>query len=64
MSQSMGMAEFFAMEATEYLDRLDALLSAPKPPEFDELLRLAPSASAGGRGMRGPARSRSVPSTG
>jgi len=42
------MADFFALEAGEYLDRLDALLQAPAPPAADELVRLA-------RALRGSA---------
>src|SRR2546428_469452 len=44
----LGMADFFALEAGEYLDRLDALLQAPGPPAADELVRLA-------RALRGSA---------
>ena len=44
----LGMADFFALEAGEYLDRLDALLQAPAPPAADELVRLA-------RALRGSA---------
>ena len=42
MNQKLGMAEFFAMEAGEYLERLDALVSGsgvPDPPEFQRLTR-------------------------
>src|SRR6059036_614920 len=42
------MTDFFALEAGEYLDRLDALLQAPAPPAADELVRLA-------RALRGSA---------
>ncbi len=42
------MADFFALEAGEYLDRLDAVLQAPAPPAADELVRLA-------RALRGSA---------
>ena len=44
----LGMSDFFALEAGEYLDRLDALLQAPAPPAADELVRLA-------RALRGSA---------
>lgn len=47
MSQ-MGLTEFFSMEASEYLERLDALVSAPVPPDSEELLRLT-------RALRGSA---------
>jgi chemotaxis protein histidine kinase CheA len=40
--------EYFAAEATEYLDRLEQLLSTPGPPDLEQLLRLA-------RGVRGSA---------
>src|SRR5213594_699607 len=48
MSAPLGMADFFALEAGEYLDRLDALLQPPTPPAADELVRLA-------RALRGSA---------
>src|SRR5436309_3213077 len=44
----LGMADFFALEAGEYLDRLDALLQAPAAPPADELVRLT-------RALRGSA---------
>ncbi len=44
----LGMSDFFALEAGEYLDRLDALLQAAAPPAADELVRLA-------RALRGSA---------
>ncbi len=40
MNQQMGLSEFFAMEATEYLERLDALVSGPDAPRTDELVGL------------------------
>src|SRR6267143_1341037 len=46
--QPLGMSDFFALEAGEYLDRLDALLQPPAPPAADELVRLA-------RALRGSA---------
>jgi chemotaxis protein histidine kinase CheA len=42
------MSDFFALEAGEYLDRLDALLQSPDTPAADELVRLA-------RALRGSA---------
>src|SRR2546422_10193730 len=48
MTQPLGMSDFFALEAGEYLDRLDALLQPPAPPAADELVRLA-------RALRGSA---------
>jgi len=42
------MSDFFALEAGEYLDRLDALLQEPAPPAPEELVRLA-------RALRGSA---------
>ena len=39
-SQPLGMSDFFALEAGEYLDRLDALFQAPTPAP-DEMVRLA-----------------------
>jgi len=42
------MSDFFALEAGEYLDRLDALVQSPTPPAADELVRLA-------RALRGSA---------
>ena len=44
----VGMADFFALEAGEYLERLDALLQPSEPPSADELVRLA-------RALRGSA---------
>ena len=44
----MGMADFFALEAGDYLERLDALLQTPAAPAVDELVRLA-------RALRGSA---------
>ena len=44
----LGMSDFFALEAGEYLDRLDALLQQAAPPAADELVRLA-------RALRGSA---------
>jgi chemotaxis protein histidine kinase CheA len=40
--------EYFASEATEYLDRLESLLATPGRPDLEQLLRLA-------RGVRGSA---------
>src|SRR4051812_39413436 len=37
----LGMSDFFALEAGEYLDRLDALVQQPAPPPPEELVRLA-----------------------
>ncbi|MBI1968072.1 MAG: hypothetical protein HYS40_08785, partial [Gemmatimonadetes bacterium] len=44
----LGMADFFALEAGEYLERLDALLQAAGAPAADEFVRLA-------RALRGSA---------
>jgi hypothetical protein len=44
----LGMSDFFALEAGEYLDRLDALLQAGAAPTADEFVRLA-------RALRGSA---------
>jgi len=44
----LGMSDFFALEAGEYLERLDALLAAGDSPGADELVRLA-------RALRGSA---------
>src|SRR6266540_998469 len=46
--QPLGMGDFSALEAGEYLDRLDALLQPAAPPAADELVRLA-------RALRGSA---------
>src|SRR2546423_8416434 len=46
--QPLGMSDFFALEAGEYLDRLDALIQSPTTPAADELVRLA-------RALRGSA---------
>ncbi len=43
MNQPMGLQEFFAMEAGEYLEQLDGLVSAPAGPDREELLRAARS---------------------
>ncbi len=40
-SAPLGMSDFFALEAGEYLDRLDALLQPAAPAAADELVRLA-----------------------
>ena len=45
--QPLGMSDFFALEAGEYLDRLDGLLQTPAP-AADEMVRLA-------RALRGSA---------
>ena len=39
MSQRLN--DYFASEATEYLDQLERLLALPGPPDADQLLRLA-----------------------
>ena len=44
----LGMADFFALEAGEYLERLDGLLGPEGPPAPDEFVRLA-------RALRGSA---------
>lgn len=44
----MGMAEFFAMEAGEYLERLDAMVSGPEAPDPEEFQRVT-------RALRGAA---------
>ena len=49
MNQSMGMADFFSMEAGDYLERLDALVSgAAATPDTREFIRLS-------RALRGSA---------
>ncbi len=48
MTQPMGMADFFTMEAGEYLERLDAMVSPAGSPDFPEFFRLA-------RALRGSA---------
>lgn len=48
MSSPIGMAEYFAMEAGEYLDRLNAIVSKEGAPQPDELVRFA-------RALRGSA---------
>jgi HPt (histidine-containing phosphotransfer) domain-containing protein len=44
----LGMSDFFALEAGEYLERLDGLIAAGDPPNVEELVRLA-------RALRGSA---------
>src|SRR5207302_8524821 len=44
----LGMSDFFALEAGEYLERLDTLLAVGDSPGADELVRLA-------RALRGSA---------
>src|SRR5512132_4410493 len=39
MTQPMGMVEFFAMEAGDYLNRLDTLCSTPQPPDAEEFFK-------------------------
>jgi len=41
MNQQMGLPEFFAMEAGEYLERLDAVVSHSGSPNLDEFVGLA-----------------------
>lgn len=48
MSERMGLTEFFAMEAGEYLERLDALVSPHDPPSTGDVVRIA-------RALRGSA---------
>lgn len=48
MSSPIGMAEYFAMEAGEYLERLGALLGKDTPPAAEELVRFS-------RALRGSA---------
>ncbi len=48
MTQPMGMADFFTMEAGEYLELLDAMVSPEGSPDFLEFYRLA-------RALRGSA---------
>jgi chemotaxis protein histidine kinase CheA len=48
MNQQMGLTDFFAMEAGEYLERLDELVSGRGKPNMEEVLRLA-------RALRGSA---------
>src|SRR5438132_1281263 len=47
-SKPLGMSDFFALEAGEYLERLDALLQQSEAPGADEFVRLA-------RALRGSA---------
>src|SRR3989449_8715651 len=44
----LGMSDFFALEAGEYLERLDSLLQQSETPRADEFVRLA-------RALRGSA---------
>src|SRR2546428_11413225 len=39
----LGMSDFFALEAGEYLERLDGLLQQSETPGADEFVRLAPA---------------------
>ncbi|MBA2627989.1 MAG: hypothetical protein H0U85_08250, partial [Gemmatimonadales bacterium] len=48
MSNPLGTADFFALEAGECLDRLESLMSRPNGPPPDEFLRY-------GRALRGSA---------
>ena len=48
MTTPLRMSEFFVMEASEYLDRLDTLITTPATPDVDEFLRIA-------RALRGSA---------
>jgi hypothetical protein len=48
MTQRLSPVEFFAMEASDYLERLDVLVSPPSPPDTEEFVRLA-------RALRGSA---------
>src|SRR5438093_1071572 len=42
-SKPLGMSDFFALEAGEYLERLDGLLAKGESPTADELVRVAPA---------------------
>ncbi|HEV8264019.1 MAG TPA: hypothetical protein VGQ06_03645 [Gemmatimonadales bacterium] len=53
-SQPLGMSDFFALEAGEYLERLDGLLAGEGAPAVDEFVRLA-------RAVRGSALMASQP---
>jgi HPt (histidine-containing phosphotransfer) domain-containing protein len=53
MSAPLGRREFFALEAGEYLERLAALVTAPSPPDGDQLVRYA-RALRGAAQMAGP----------
>ncbi|MCZ6760443.1 MAG: hypothetical protein O7D29_08745 [Gemmatimonadetes bacterium] len=48
MNETMGMEQFFSMEASEYLQSLDGLVSSSQRPNTEELVRLA-------RALRGSA---------
>src|SRR5262245_43019226 len=48
MTQPMGMADFFALEAGDYLERLDGLMQGSGAPAVEEFVRLA-------RALRGSA---------
>ncbi len=48
MPEQMGLMEFFAMEASDYLERLDAVVSSGDGPDRDEFVRLT-------RALRGSA---------
>jgi hypothetical protein len=48
MTQPLGIDDFFALEAGEYLDRLSSLAGTPGPPSADELVRFT-------RALRGSA---------
>jgi chemotaxis protein histidine kinase CheA len=48
MTQPLGIDDFFALEAGEYLDRLSGLVAHPGPPSADELVRFT-------RALRGSA---------
>jgi len=56
-SHPLGMAEFFALEAGEYLQRLDTLLATEGTPAAEEFVRLA-------RALRGSALMASQPAIG
>ncbi|HKW40146.1 MAG TPA: Hpt domain-containing protein, partial [Gemmatimonadales bacterium] len=47
-SKPLGMSDFFALEAGEYLERLDGVLAARDHPNVEEVVRLA-------RALRGSA---------
>src|SRR5213595_1975731 len=53
-SKPLGMSDFFALEAGEYLERLDGLLAKGSSPSADEIVRLA-------RALRGSALMASQP---
>src|SRR2546427_177670 len=57
----LGMSDFFALEAGEYLERLDGMLAQGDSPSADEIVRLAPALCGSALMANQPAVARAAP---